>query len=131
MIKMLQALENELALLEGLDKVRPITKIDELEGFDKYAITYEIAKGSNHKKVKGKQETPIFINSYSNLENGDIAVLQFAEKVKSLLNEGDISDSNIRSYMAKYQSSHPQPKMNSRLQAWQTVQVFMIRWEVK
>jgi hypothetical protein len=131
MLKLLQVLEAELKTLSQVDKVRSISKIKELKYFSKYAISYEIINNKPYKQRKGKNETPLFINCYSNVDNGDMAVLSLVEDVKSLLDEAYLSDASldIKTYMVKIEESSPQPEMNSVLQAWQSVVKVNIRWE--
>lgn len=129
MIELLKRLESELIKISIVDKVRPISKIQELKNFNKYAITYEIIGDKDYKRRKGKNETPIFINCYANVDNGDMAVLFLMDQVKGLLNEADLTDSAIKTFFVKYDSCTPQPEKNSLLQAWQSVIKFIIRWE--
>lgn len=129
MIVLLKRLEAELLKISCVDKVRPISKLKELTGFSKYAIAYEIVEDKSYKSRKGKNETPIFINCYANVDNGDFAVLWLMEQVKGLLNEADLTDQTIKTYSVKYDSCTPQPEKNKYLQAWQSVIKFIIRWE--
>lgn len=128
MLKILERLEQELLTIPAVDRVRPISKIKELEGFSKYAIAYELAGDNNYKGRKGKAETPIFINCYANVDNGDMAVLWLRKQVKQLLDEADLSDANVKTYGVRYQSGTPQPEKNALLQAWQSVALVEIRW---
>ncbi|MCG8514560.1 MAG: hypothetical protein MI740_10490 [Halanaerobiales bacterium] len=119
-----------------MDKIRPISKIDELEptedgalGFDKYAICYEIIKDKKYKNRKGKNETSLFLNGYCNVQNGDIAVLWFMSEVANVLDETDLSNVSIKTYKIVYADSNPTPQYNKRLQAWQAVIKVDIRWE--
>lgn len=129
MIELLKRLESELIKISGIDKVRPISKINELKGFHKYALTYEIIGDKNFKQRKGKNESPIFINCYANVDNGDMAVLWLMEQVKGLLDEANLTNSTIKTFFIKYQSCTPQPEKNRYLQAWQSVIKFIVRWE--
>lgn len=138
MLKLLQRLEVKLLNdVSALDKIRPISKIDELEpaedgtpGFDKYAICHEIVKDRKYKGRKGKNETSLFLNCYSNLtNNADVAVLWFMDEIKKALDEADLSDASIKTYKVEYSDSSPTPQYNERIQAWQSVITVIIRWE--
>ena len=136
MLKLLQLLESRLLNdVTILDKVRPISKIKEMApdngGFDKYALTYELINDKDYKNRKGKHETSLFLNCYSNVDNGDLAVLHLAKLVKETLDEVDLTDATlgIKTHYVKYDKSTPQPEKNKKLQAWQTVVAITIRWE--
>lgn len=129
MLKLLERLEQELLKISAVDKVRPISRIDELKGFNKYAIAYQIADNQNFKRRKGKYETPIFINCYANVPKGDMAVLWLVQQVKELLDETDLSDATLKTYMVAVQPSTPQPEKNRLLDAWQSVVLVNVRWQ--
>lgn len=150
MLALLQALESRLLEIEEdgqqiIDKVRPLSRIDDLEpdedgpGFEDYAVTHEIVGDDNYKNRKGKYETTLFLNLYSNVNGGDVAVLWLASKIKEALDEADLSDASLglKTYMVKtgstgtgqFQGSSPQPEFNERVQAWQTVVRLNVRWE--
>lgn len=129
MLKLFARLEEALLDIPALEKVRTIGQINELQGFDKYVATYQLAGDAQYKQRKGKYETPIFINLYSNLDSGDMATLWLREQVKDQLDEVDLSNEEIKTYMVKYEGGNPQPEKNSFLEAWQCVAKFKIRWE--
>jgi len=135
MLDLLQALESKLlSNITALDKIRPMTKFNQLKpdeagpGFDKYAICHEIVTDHKYKNRKGKFETPFFLNCYSNVSNGDVAVIWFISEVKKVLDEADLSNTNIKTYSVEYDESSPQPEFNEVLQAWQSVIKVTIRW---
>lgn len=140
MLVLLQLLGNVLVNnITELDKYKPISKISELEpvedgsrGFDGYAICSEIIKDRKYKGRKGKNETSLFLNCYSNVsKNPDLAVLWLMSQVKAALDEADLSDTSlgIKTYKVEYSDSSPTPQFNERLQAWQSVITIVIRWE--
>lgn len=136
MLTLLQRLETFLlSNITIVDKVRPISKIKDLApdngGFSKYAICYEIPGDQDYKNRKGKYETSLFLNCYSNVDNGDLAVLHLARLVKEALDEANLTDATlgVKTYYVKYDNSNPQPEKNSLLQAWQSVIKITIRWE--
>lgn len=140
MLKLLQLLERPLKeKLPQLDKYRPISKIADLEpasdgsrGFNGYAICSEIVRDRKYKGRKGKNETSIFLNCYSNVSNNpDLAALWFMGEVKKALDEVDLSDPSlgIKTYKVEYADSIPRAEFNERLQAWQGVITILIRWE--
>lgn len=131
MIELLEALETKLATISKIDIIRPISKIDELKGFDNYAITHQIINETPHKDRKGFFETPLFINIYSNIKNGEIAVLKLNHDIKNLLDESDLSNDEIRVYKLKVGKSSPQPEKNRYLDCWQTVVMVEVRWNMK
>jgi hypothetical protein len=128
-IKLLQALETKLLTIAEIDKVRPISKVDELKEFNQYAVAYEIVDDSLYKNRKGRYITPLFINTYSNVENGEIAVLWLNKQIKQLLDEVDLSNTNLKTYKVKIQSSSPQPEKNRLLDCWQSVVGVEVRWQ--
>lgn len=135
MLDLLQALESKLINdIGALDKIRPIAKINQFKpnevgaGFNKYAICHEIVTDHKYKNRKGKFETPFFLNCYSNVSNGDVAVIWFVSEVKKALDEADLSNANIKTYSVEYEESSPQPEFNEMLQAWQSVVKVKIRW---
>jgi hypothetical protein len=133
MLNLLQALEsNLLDNLPALDKIRPISKFEELipdnSGFDKYAICHEIATDQKYKNRKGIYETPLFLNCYANVSNGDVAVLWFISETKKVLDEADLSNADLKTYLVEYDNSSPRPEFNEKLQAWQSVIKVTVRW---
>lgn len=128
MIELFKALETKLTTISRLDKIRPISKIDELIDFYKYAVTYEIMSDSPYKNRKGRYSTPMFINTYSNVENGEIAVLNLNKDIIELMDETDLSNTAIKTYMVKVQKSSPQPELNEYLDCWQSVVALEVRW---
>lgn len=128
-VDFLQALEQKLLELNIVDNVKMISQIDGLKGFNGYAIAYELLGDQNYKDRKGIHETPVLLNLYSNVDNGDVAVLWLREQVIDLLDESELVSDVIKTYMIKYIGGNPRPERNSYLQAWQCVAQFLIRWE--
>lgn len=128
MIDLFKALETELSTITRISVIRPISKIDELVDFEGFAVTYEIMSDSPYKNRKGRFTTPFFINTYSNVDNAEIAVLELNEDIKALLDEMDLSDTNIKTYQVKVQKSSPQPEKNRFLDCWQSVVAVEVRW---
>lgn len=140
MLKLLQLLEtNLLNNITALSEVRPISRINELEpaedgtpGFENYAICHEIIKDRKYKGRKGKYETSLFLNIYSNYgPNADLSVHWLNSQVKEFLDEANLTDKaiGIKTYKVEYADSSPTPQFNERVQAWQSVVKVNIRWE--
>ena len=129
MIKLLETLENKIATISVIDGIRPISKIEELKGFDRYAVTHEIVNDVVYKDRKNRYTTPIFLNTYSNVDNGEIAVLWLNKQIKELLDEVDLTNSDIQTYYVKIQTSTPQPEKNRLLDCWQSVVMVEVRWK--
>ncbi|WP_027339935.1 hypothetical protein [Halonatronum saccharophilum] len=127
MLSIFNRLKKELSTIDILQKVDRHSREKEISKL-LYGATIQFNEINKYKGRKGKFKDLIFINLYSSdKKQGDLRAKDLQERVVKLLDEADLSNGNIKTYLVELRSML-EASWNEKLNAWQGVVTLEVRW---